>query len=63
MKTKLFLVLLGISKQTQAGGGEEYRYVPVQDFSVLWTDEMLYQKYGITEEEQAYIDQILGVSK
>lgn len=61
MKTKLFLVLLGISKQTQAGGGEEYRYVPVQDFSVLWTDEMLYQKYGITEEEQAYIDQILGV--
>jgi site-specific DNA-methyltransferase (adenine-specific) len=33
--------------------------VPVQDFSHPWTDEMLYEKYGITKEEQAFIDSMI----
>ena len=51
MRTKLFTVLVGIRKQDQGAGKSVYHYAPVQDFSILWTDEMLYEKYGISEEE------------
>ncbi len=36
-----------------------YAYVPLQDFSEPWTDERLYAKYGITEEEQAFIESMI----
>lgn len=60
MRTKFFTVLVGIRKQDQGAGKGVYRYVPLQDFSVKWTDEMLYEKYGIDEEMQKYIDNILS---
>ena len=28
-----------------------YSFVPLQDFSHPWTDEMLYEKYKLTEDE------------
>ena len=59
MRTKLFTVLVGMRKQDQGAGKSVYRYAPVQDFSVLWTDEMLYEKYGISVDEQNYIEQII----
>lgn len=59
MRTKLFTVLVGIRKQDQGAGKSVYHYAPVQDFSILWTDEMLYEKYGISTEEQEYIEQII----
>ena len=59
MRTKLFTVLVGMRKQDQGAGKSVYRYAPVQDFSVLWTDEMLCEKYGISVEEQNYIEQII----
>ena len=36
-----------------------YQFVPVQDFSKPWTDEELYAKYGITDEEIAFIESII----
>ena len=36
-----------------------YSFVPMQDFSKPWTDEELYAKYGITEEEIAFIDSMI----
>ncbi len=33
--------------------------VPLQDFSHPWTDEMLYQKYGLTDEEVAFIESMI----
>ena len=33
--------------------------VPLQDFSHPWTDEMLYKKYGLTEEEIAFIESMI----
>lgn len=59
MRTKLFTVLVGIRKQDQGAGKSVYHYAPLQDFSIRWTDEMLYQKYGISKEEQDYINQII----
>jgi site-specific DNA-methyltransferase (adenine-specific) len=31
-------------------------FVPVQDFTEPWTDEKLYAKYGITEDETSFIE-------
>ena len=33
-----------------------YSFVPVQDFSKPWTDEDLYDKYKLTEEEIFFIE-------
>lgn len=33
-----------------------YSFVPVQDFSKLWTDEELYAKYGLTAGEIAFVE-------
>ena len=31
----------------------------MQDFDEVWTDERLYAKYGITKEEQAFINTLV----
>ena len=31
-----------------------YSFVPVQDFTEPWTDEKLYAKYGLTDDEIAF---------
>lgn len=36
-----------------------FSFVPVQDFSRAWTDEELYQKYDLTDEEIAFIDSMI----
>lgn len=36
-----------------------FRFVPYLDFSHPWTDEMLYKKYGLTEEEIAFIESMI----
>lgn len=33
--------------------------VPLQDFSHPWTDAMLYEKYGLTDEEIAFIESMI----
>ncbi len=33
--------------------------VPLQDFSHPWTDEMLYKKYGLNDEEIAFIESMI----
>ena len=34
-------------------------FVPLQDFSTPWTDEELYQKYNLTDEEIAFIESMI----
>ena len=36
-----------------------YQLVPMQDFSKPWTDEELYQKYGISQDEIEFIDSMI----
>lgn len=61
MRTKLFAVLVGIRKQDQGAGKSVYRYVPLQDFSVRWTDDMLITKYQLSDKQVEYINQILNI--
>ena len=57
--TKFFRFLVLLKKNTQHATKTVYEYVPVQDFSKPWTDEELYAKYGLTEEEIAFIESMI----
>lgn len=48
-----------MKKKTQNGPRGVYQFVPLQDFSKPWTDEELYKKYGLTEDEIAFIDSMI----
>jgi len=59
MTTKLFRFLVLLKKNTQNTSKDVYSFVPVQDFSQSWTDEKLYKKYNLTEEEIAFIESMI----
>ena len=59
IKTRLFRFLVLQKKNTQNAAKSVYSYVPMQDFSHPWTDEMLYRKYGLTDEEIAFIESMI----
>ena len=56
LKTKFARFLLSLAKISQHGTAKTYRFVPMQDFSKPWTDAELYAKYGLTDEEIAFIE-------
>ena len=59
LKTKFFRVLVSACKISQHTPSKTYRFVPVQDFSKPWTDAELYEKYGLTDEEIAFIESMI----
>jgi site-specific DNA-methyltransferase (adenine-specific) len=38
---------------------DKFCFVPLQDFTESWTDEKLYQKYQLTEDEIAFIESMI----
>lgn len=59
LKTKTFRALVLASKTSQDLPSKTYRFVPILDFSKPWTDEELYAKYELTEEEIAFIESMI----
>lgn len=59
MKTKFFRFLILLIKNTQHATKRVYQFVPQQKFDKPWTDKELYKKYGLTEEEIAYIEKMV----
>lgn len=57
--TKFFRFLVLLKKNSQNAAKGVYQLVPQQDFSKPWTDEELYEKYGITENEREFIDSLI----
>jgi site-specific DNA-methyltransferase (adenine-specific) len=51
--------MLGMVKITQNTMKGAYQFVPMQDFTESWTDEKLYAKYGLTQEEIAFIESMI----
>lgn len=58
-KTMFFRFMVLLRKNTQDAPARVYQFVPLQDFSHPWTDEMLYKKYGLTDEEIAFIESMI----
>ena len=59
IQTRFFRYLVSIKKKTQNGPRGVYQFVPLQDFSKPWTDEELYAKYGLTDDEIAFIESMI----
>ena len=59
VKTMFFRFLLSLKVITQNISKDSFGFVPLQDFSHSWTDEMLYKKYNLTEEEIAFIESMI----
>jgi site-specific DNA-methyltransferase (adenine-specific) len=55
-QTRFFRFLVSLRKITQHGTHSTYFWVPLQSWDRIWTDEALYEKYGINEDQQAYIE-------
>jgi len=45
----LFMYSHGITKDT-------YAFIPILDMTKRWTDESLYERYGLNREEIAFIE-------
>lgn len=59
ISTRFFRFLVMLKKPTQHATSKVYSFVPVQDFTKSWTDEELYAKYNLTEEEIAFIESMI----
>ena len=52
-----FLILL--HKPSQHVTRSVYTFVPTQDWSKTWTDKDLYEQYGLTEDEIAFVEKVV----
>ena len=52
-----FLLLQAVSSINLSK--DKFCFVPTLDFTEEWTDEKLYSKYGLTEEEIAFIESMI----
>ena len=59
MKTKFFHFLLSTIKNTQHGTKKVYQLIPDLSIDRVWTDEQLYAKYDLTQDEIDYIESVI----
>jgi len=59
ISTLFFRFLVLLIKSTQDAPSRVYSFVPLQDFSQSWTDQKLYEKYGLTTEDIAFIESMI----
>jgi site-specific DNA-methyltransferase (adenine-specific) len=57
--TRFFRFLISVRSSAQDLARSTYSFVPLQDFSNTWTDEKLYAKYGLGDDEIAYIEKLI----
>ena len=59
IKTKFFRFLVLTKTTTQSMSLPAYSFVPLQDFTKPWTDEELYKKYNLSQDEIAFIESMI----
>ena len=59
LRTRFARFLISLSKISQNSTQKNYAWVPQQTWDRSWTDAELYEKYGITPDEQAYIESMV----
>jgi site-specific DNA-methyltransferase (adenine-specific) len=58
-RTKFFRHLVSLRKLTQHALRSTYTWVPQQTWDQEWTDVKLYKKYGLTQEEITFIENVI----
>lgn len=59
LRTRFVRFLVSLRKSTQDAAKQVYGFVPIQKWDREWTDEMLYKKYGINDDEIAFIESMV----
>lgn len=59
LATRFVRFLVSLVSYSQDITSGRFEYVPIQDFSRPWTDTDLYAKYGLTDEEIAFIESMI----
>lgn len=59
ISTCFFRYLVSIKKKTQNGPRGVYQFVPLQAWDEVWTDHKLYEKYGLSDEDVAFIESLV----
>lgn len=59
VKTSFFRFMLSTILLTQNIAKDKFQFVPLQDFSHPWTDDMLYKKYNLDKKEIAFIESMI----
>ena len=59
LSTKFVRFLLAQSISGMDISRDKFRFVPNQDFTEQWTDEKLYTKYGLNDDEVAFIESMI----
>ena len=58
-KTRFVRYLINLTMSGMNISKDNFQFVPLQDFSEEWTDEKLYGKYGLSEDEIAFIESMI----
>lgn len=59
LSTRFLRFLVALRTTTQDMAPNAYSFVPVQDFRQDWTDEKLYVKYGLADDEIEFIESMI----
>ena len=59
IKTRFFRFCIMLKRNTQDAMRGVYSLVPMQNFDEEWTDEKLYKKYNLTQEEISFIESMI----
>lgn len=59
MQSRFFRFMMSLIKNTQNISRNVFFFVPMQDFNEEWTDEKLYKKYGLSQEEIEFIESMI----
>ncbi|QVJ81013.1 Superfamily II DNA or RNA helicase [Prevotella sp. khp1] len=59
LKTRFVRALIAMATSTQHMSKANFRFVPLQDFTKSWTDEELYKKYNLTDDEIKFIESMI----
>jgi len=55
-RSQFFRFLMSTILLTQNIAKDKFAFIPVQDWTKVWTDSELYRKYGLTTDEIAFIE-------
>jgi site-specific DNA-methyltransferase (adenine-specific) len=59
MRTRFLRFLIALRKNTQHVTQNRFKFVPDLDMTEQWDDARLYKKFGITKEEQIFIESLI----
>lgn len=59
VRTRFFRFLVFLRKNTQNMSQSKFRFVPQMDLSKNWTDELLYEYFGISTDEISFIESLV----